>query len=748
MKHHWSEAPIHGLEPHFVTLNYMRLELAIQIIVAAANMAVGIYVFLQGPRSATNRSFLVFVGGIVMWSIGLVLILTNGGFAAIVVALWGGEGVVLGLVMLAEVFPAVHTLRPRFFFFFVPLFALGAVTPSRLIISFARFDGRGYLEPSNGPLFPVFVLILGAYIAWGFGRLFLRYRELRGIRRVQMRCLIIGLASFVFFGFLFDVLLPAFHIFRFNLFGPLFSAIFIALIAYAIVKHQFMDIRLVIRRSASYALTVFAIALIFFCTEFVIEKFIYANDEVVDIIAAMVGALLFAMLRSFFETATDRIFFRGEYNYSDAVGELGEITNATIDLDALLGLFNGFLMRTIKPVRVEFFLDGARDPIVFGAAKSAPPAARTTAQVRAAQAYGTDDSAETRMLCDRLFSFSPTPFFIQETEEESGDPNGIADDARAQALSAAKCLGIAAVIPLVSNGAVRATMCLGEKLSDDIFRPKDVELLSVFSHQAGMAIENARLYGEVKGYSETLEARVHERTERIGAMQESQSKFLADISHELQTPVAILKGNLEVLARRKVGERKSAMQAMTTTLDRMSRLVGSLLAVARLNFSKEKLHMQEIKVQNLLEEAYGDCFILAEHQGVTLSFSAVPFSIAGDKDKLKEVILNLISNALKHTPCGGAIALVGTPRDACAEIAVQDSGSGIPQENLPHIFERFYRINEGEMRGNGLGLNICRQIIEAHGGAIRAESEPGKGSRFIIAVPFFVPEHARPDEMP
>lgn len=216
---------------------------------------------------------------------------------------------------------------------------------------------------------------------------------------------------------------------------------------------------------------------------------------------------------------------------------------------------------------------------------------------------------------------------------------------------------------------------------------------------------------------------------------EVQSRFLVDVSHELQTPVAVLAGNLEILEGKRRGNRKVALRVMAATLTRMSRMVEHLLASARLDFSNDELCCKGFTVAELLEEAYDDCLVLAKNKRVALSHESDKACISGDKDKLKEVILNLISNALKHTARGGTITLVGTAKGAHVEIVVQDTGSGIAPEDLPHIFERFYRIGGDSSPGTGLGLDICRKIVEAHGGTITAVSEFGRGSRFIVLLP-------------
>ncbi len=137
----------------------------------------------------------------------------------------------------------------------------------------------------------------------------------------------------------------------------------------------------------------------------------------------------------------------------------------------------------------------------------------------------------------------------------------------------------------------------------------------------------------------------------------------------------------------------------------------------------------------MLEEIYDDCYILSKNKGIEFSFSSEPMTISGDGYKLKEVFLNLLSNAFTHTCSGGSVYFGARRAGNNAEIVVTDTGSGIAPENIPHLFERFYRINNEPLKGNGIGLNICKQIIEVHGGTISVESELGKGSSFIVRLP-------------
>ena len=309
-----------------------------------------------------------------------------------------------------------------------------------------------------------------------------------------------------------------------------------------------------------------------------------------------------------------------------------------------------------------------------------------------------------------------------------------------------------AVSYFLSVAAIAAIFFSIEHFAEKFFF-RDYDLVDITA-----AIVAAVSFSECRRFFDRATDRIFSRGPR-----DASAEFITDISHELQTPIAILRGNVELLQRRSITEteRACAERVIVATLDGMSRLIGGILESAKLKFSKQSLCGEYIPVVPLLWEIREDCRLLAEDRGVRLSVdgdadrAAPGAAVRGDRGKLKEVLFNLISNALKHTPRGGSIVLrmdrIGSVphADALVRIAVEDSGRGISSEALPHIFERFYCIKHQNIAfadgdapapadmppGNGIGLNICREIIEAHKGTIVAESEPGKGSRFIISLP-------------
>jgi two-component system OmpR family sensor kinase len=222
------------------------------------------------------------------------------------------------------------------------------------------------------------------------------------------------------------------------------------------------------------------------------------------------------------------------------------------------------------------------------------------------------------------------------------------------------------------------------------------------------------------------------RLERLFLMQR---RFVADVSHELRTPLTTIQGNLDLIKR--FGNDPVSLEAMDSEVKRMTRLVGDLLLLAQADSGRQLLVETRIELASLVLEVFKQAQVLAEEVELRLG-QIEPVNVQGDPDRLKQLILNLLTNAIKYTPPGGEVTLEVTQQDGYAFIRVKDTGIGIPKEDIEHIFDRFYRVDKARSRqlgGTGLGLSIARWIAEAHRGKIWAESEVGKGSTFIVQLP-------------
>jgi signal transduction histidine kinase len=220
-------------------------------------------------------------------------------------------------------------------------------------------------------------------------------------------------------------------------------------------------------------------------------------------------------------------------------------------------------------------------------------------------------------------------------------------------------------------------------------------------------------------------------------------RFTADASHELKTPLAVLRADVEraMTDTSSQTERMVALEEALHEVRRMSDLVESLLTLARADEGRFDLHREPVELQPLVQEVYETALILGEAQGVTVN---LPFTadvvVMGDRTRLRQLFLNLVTNAIKYTPAGGKVELGLGRHPDNVTFAVRDTGIGISAADFPHIFERFWRADRvrsrmSERGGFGLGLAISQWIAQAHGGTLTASSRLGRGSLFTVTLP-------------
>ncbi len=229
--------------------------------------------------------------------------------------------------------------------------------------------------------------------------------------------------------------------------------------------------------------------------------------------------------------------------------------------------------------------------------------------------------------------------------------------------------------------------------------------------------------------------------ERLQGVFESQTRFIGDAAHELKTPLTAMKGNLEVgLQRdRSTEEYRDVLSTTLGQVEHLTRLVKSLLTLTQFSGEHPPIDRKPVLLEPLVKELVSELSILAEEKGClfTARIQEVP-KILGDAGQLKQLVINLLDNAIRHTSQGESVTVTLQSSENTVLLTVEDTGSGIGTEHLPHIFTRFYRADRARDResgGTGLGLAIAKEIVLAHHGTINVRSEVGKGSAFTVSLP-------------
>jgi heavy metal sensor kinase len=243
---------------------------------------------------------------------------------------------------------------------------------------------------------------------------------------------------------------------------------------------------------------------------------------------------------------------------------------------------------------------------------------------------------------------------------------------------------------------------------------------------------------ELRRLSETLNAMLA----RLEASVKRLTQFTADASHDLRTPIALIRTSAELSLRRPrtEGEYRETLARILATSEETTHLIENLLTLARADAGASELHFEDIDLVSRFEKISEEAGILAAGKGieVTSEFAAGPIRVSADPVAIERLLLIVVENAVKYTPNGGRIAVSLANGSGSARIEIRDTGIGISEKDLPHIFERFYRADQARSRepgGSGLGLAIAHWIVDLHGGLIEAESQLGSGSVFRISLP-------------
>ncbi len=226
---------------------------------------------------------------------------------------------------------------------------------------------------------------------------------------------------------------------------------------------------------------------------------------------------------------------------------------------------------------------------------------------------------------------------------------------------------------------------------------------------------------------------------RLEKLFATQRRFLADIGHELRTPLTVIRGNLGLMRRTGKMDEQS-LHTIELEVERLSRMVVDLLMLAQAESGKLPLDQRRVELDTLLLEVFNQAHVLAGER-IRLEIGKIDqVIVCGDRDRLKQVALNLVANAIKYTKDGGKVTVSLSKEEGKADFRVKDTGVGIPAADLPHVFERFYRADPSRQRGKdgtgfGLGLSIAYWIVRNHGGDIEVKSRLGKGSTFTVILP-------------
>lgn len=597
------------------------------------------------------------------------------------------------------------------------------------------FESWGNAVVVNQGHYFAYALVVMALFGYALLSLLRKLKHLRGLHHTQVQWFFVMGIIVSGIGVWFNIILAHWlGDYRYVWVGPLATTIFLISTTISIVKHGMFDIRAVTARSLAYALSLVALAGIYYLLAYVMSIMLFSGTEVVDTSVSLVNVALaltlafaFQPVKRFFDHFTDRIFYHGSYDQDEFTARLGGILMNTSRLKDVLQLALNEITSTLKSDNGLFIVyRDERDDVMVGKTEF-------------------DDFTEKEHEQLRDFAAIIQPgLVVVDAQAKYDDPEA----AKVHRLLARR--RVALVLPLVNASETIGYLLLGEQLGAS-YSQRDIRVLETIANELVIAIMNARSVQAVRDLNTHLEERVLNSTrqllrtnKRLLEMDETKDEFLSMASHQLRTPLTSVKGYISMVLEGDVGDvtpdQRKLLEEAYTSSERMVHLIGDFLNVSRLQTGKFVIDRKQSDLAKVVRQEVDGIRQIATTHGVAITYkppARFP-ELYLDEGKIRQVIMNFIDNAIYYSPEGGDIKVTLRLEDGDAVVCVIDKGMGVPAAVQKRLFTKFFRAENARKQrpdGTGIGLYLAKKVIDGHGGTLVFESKEGKGSTFGFRLP-------------
>lgn len=690
------------------------------------------FVYVSNPKREVSQSLSLFLGSIFIWLIANLLtnisknVETSLMFARL--TLVGPALMGYFFVLFAQVFATgTQYTRKQFLKIAIPPGLLLITVPTSLNIESIQSYGRNTVA---GPVYNVLILYLVLYFGNGLIKLTKAYYGThQTVRRRQIKYIFFGVVSGFIPGVILNGIMPAIGYNEAVFYGP--SAIIFTgvLMTVAIAKHRFLDIRLVVTRALAYIFTIAAIGALYTAVIFTLGTFfinlsnISLSQRIFLIALALLIAVTYAPIISFFNQITNRFFYRDAYDTQVVLSRVSDVIVGNIDPHKVQKGTLSAITDALKPTYAVFLLNDTSQKLKQGHLVG--------------QQWNMHDPENLTSTLRRIGKKVLVYDEVEEAQKKLKETLRIED--------------ISIVSPLITKDETIGYLVLGPKKSGNIYNSQDIGLLNIASNELAVALQNAQRFEEIQAFNITLQKKVTEAThelkvtnKKLVALDEAKDEFISIASHQLRTPLTSIKGYLSMLSEGDMGKLNAkqlkATQDAFASSQRMVFLIADFLNVSRIKTGKFVIQKTKVDLATMITDELAQLKELFEAKDLKLSYDP-PYDfpmVMLDDNKMRQVMMNMIDNAIYYTPAGGTITVQLYKTADEIIFKVVDTGIGVAKEEQHKLFTKFFRATNAKKArpdGTGLGLFMAQKIVVGQEGAVIFESVENKGSTFGFRFP-------------
>lgn len=707
------------------------------IIVAIANFLVGAMVFSRRYRHPLHQSFLLMTIGVGLWSLAIAfyLITPDKGRALF----YANVYYISALIIASSLFAFAYSLRsgstsavssPVLLALLIP-FAYGIISVLNpnvlLVINKHPFDiSLNHITYALYSIVFCFMFGLATYL------LIRQALQATGRRRRQLAVVCIGVLGAGVFGIVFNLILPALDNYSFIWVGPLFSIVFLICMSFAVVRYRLFDLRLALARALAYLISLFWVIIIYAFALFLVGLTLFGQSTVstvqnfVYLGLAVLLTFTFQPLKNFFDRFSNHLFFKQPIEPEKIIQKFGDVILSEVELRPLAHKVLGIIDSTFKPSSAMLWVE---DPF-------------TKTHEIISIPKGVSVSKGLEQVIEQIKDIPNAPII---------DTDDLETEIGARFSARLERMKVGLIIPIYTTNRTIGYLIIGQRRNGGSYSSQDHYVLTTVADELALAIENSLQFRQITDFNKTLQLNIEEATKelrhtnkKLSELDESKDEFISMASHQLRTPLTTVKGYISMLLDGDVGEitpaQRKVLEEAFSSSQRMVYLIGDFLNVSRLQTGKFELETHAVDLAEVVGQEVRQMEDSARSRNMKLEYQPpdnIP-AIDLDENKIRQVVMNFIDNAIYYSVQGDTIQIVLARQAGQVSLKVVDHGIGVPASERHRLFSKFYRASNAKKQrpdGTGIGLFMTRKVIAAHGGSIIFETREGKGSTFGFRLP-------------